>query len=310
MIASTIAAMAGAPVESPARLRWVVIPVIGVLLGAGFTPAMLASLGAWMTTLIVLPIFIIVAFFGAYVVYRVLGRYDHTTAYFSAAPGGLNDMMLMGGERGGSEPKIALAHASRILLVITFVVLFYTFFLGAGTDDANRPYTAFVDLKMSDYAVLGACAVAGAWLGPKLRLPAAPVFGPMVLSGAVHLAGLTEASPPTVLVLLAQWIIGTSVGCRFKGTSVREILTDLGLACVATTVMLVCALLAASLLLTLNGTDVAAGFLAFSPGGLFEMSLLALSMDVDGAYVATMHIARIAMIIAITPLVFAWIARR
>jgi hypothetical protein len=51
-------------------------------------------------------------------------------------------------------------------------------------------------------------------------------------------------------------------------------------------------------------------FLAFAPGGLTEMSLLTLAMDQDVAYVSTVHIIRITLVIAIAPAVFAALRNR
>ena len=44
--------------------------------------------------------------------------------------------------------------------------------------------------------------------------------------------------------------------------------------------------------------------LAFAPGGLAEMSLIALALGIDAAYVSSHHVVRIFMIIVAAPLVF------
>ncbi len=44
--------------------------------------------------------------------------------------------------------------------------------------------------------------------------------------------------------------------------------------------------------------------LAFSPGGLAEMSLIAIAIGADAAFVATHHVVRIFMIVVIAPLAF------
>ncbi|MBT7758307.1 MAG: AbrB family transcriptional regulator, partial [Rhodospirillaceae bacterium] len=40
------------------------------------------------------------------------------------------------------------------------------------------------------------------------------------------------------------------------------------------------------------------------PGGLAEMSLIALALDVDTAFVATMHLVRILLIVTLAPIFF------
>ena len=50
--------------------------------------------------------------------------------------------------------------------------------------------------------------------------------------------------------------------------------------------------------------------LAFSPGGLAEMSLLALAMGQDVAYVSVLHVVRIALVIGGAGVVFGWVRGR
>ena len=89
MIANTAAAMLRAPVAGPDRLRPLVIPVIGVMLGSGVTAEWLGLLGLWVVTLLVLPLVLAAAAGISYAVYRRVGGYDPVTAFYSAMPGGI-----------------------------------------------------------------------------------------------------------------------------------------------------------------------------------------------------------------------------
>ena len=42
-----------------------------------------------------------------------------------------------------------------------------------------------------------------------LKLPAAALIGPMILSATVHLLGLTEANVPSVIIAISQLMVGT-----------------------------------------------------------------------------------------------------
>ena len=44
--------------------------------------------------------------------------------------------------------------------------------------------------------------------------------------------------------------------------------------------------------------------LAYSPGGITEMTLLALSLDLDAAFVATHHVIRISLLVLCIPALF------
>lgn len=306
MIGTTIAAMAGLPVRGPGKLRPVVIPVIGVLLGSGITAELFGQLGSWALTLILLPLFLTAAAAVSYAVYRRLGGYDPVTAFYAAMPGGLNEMLLLGAAAGGDEKKIALAHAARVLIVIFLVVLYFGIVLGVRSGAGGRGYVPLTALSPADYLILGVCALLGAVLGKALKLPAATVFGPMILSGIVHVTGWVHVAPPTIVIIVAQIVIGTVIGARFVGASVRDILRDIGIGTVATMGMLVVAIVFAEIIARVMGMPLSQAFLAYAPGGLTEMSLLTLALGQDIAYVSVTHIIRITMIIAVAPVVFSW----
>jgi membrane AbrB-like protein len=305
MVANTVAAMLRAPIAGPDKLRPYVIPVIGVMLGSGVSADVLGLLGSWLITLLLLPLFLICAAGISYTVYRRLGRYDPVTAFYSAMPGGINEMLILGAAAGGDERRIALAHAARVLIIIVFVALFFGLVLGVTSGGRGAAqWIGLYQITALDYVILGICALLGALLGKWLGLPAAPIFGPMILSGVAHVAGWVTVAPPTIFVIAAQVTIGTIIGTRFVGATLREVRTDIGLSAVASFLMLVAAVGFAELIVVISGIPLAQAFLAFSPGGLTEMSLLTLAMGQDVAYVSVMHIIRITMVIALAPFLF------
>lgn len=305
MIANTVAALLGAPIDAPVRLRPFVIPVIGVMLGASITAEVFGLLGTWAKTLLMMFPFLAVAAAASFSVYRRIGKYDPVTAYFASMPGGLNEMLTLGEAAGGDERRIATAHATRILVVIAFVGLFFGYVLDVRAGGSGgRPWIALDALAVSDWFALAACAVLGSLLGKRLMLPAPVMLGPMLLSAIAHLTHLVEVSPPTLIVVGAQIVLGTVIGCRFRGTQLRQIGFDLWLGLWSALSMLVVAVAFAALTAKLTGTPMAQVFLAFSPGGLTEMSLLALAMGQDVAFVSVMHILRILLVIIAAPVAF------
>lgn len=310
MLGCGILALAGAPVEGPTFLRSIVIPVIGVMLGAGFHPGILDHAASWVVTLAVLPAFLGVATIVSYSFYRVVGGYSPVNAFFCAAPGGINEMMILGGQAGGDEARIALAHALRIFVTISAIAFVFSVFLHIRAARGADTWIGLGDLSLLDAVLLIACGLVGLFAGRKLGLPAPPLFGPMILSAVAHLTGIVTAAPPTLLVIGAQVTMGTIIGCRFAGVSLRQMGRDMALGVGATCVLLCVTALFAALLGPLSGTPLAQGVLAYSPGGLTEMSLLSLAMGQDVAYVSTMHVARIVMILFAMPIIFRLIGKR
>jgi uncharacterized membrane protein AbrB (regulator of aidB expression) len=68
--------------------------------------------------------------------------------------------------------------------------------------------------------------------------------------------------------------------------------------------MVVVTLLLAGVLHAVTGLPTDALVLAYAPGGLAEMSLIALALSMDAAFVATHHIVRIFLIVVLAPLAF------
>lgn len=304
MIVNTLAAVLRLPVASPKRARPYVVVVIGVMLGAGFTPEIVDQLGLWALSFFFLAIYVVVS--GAIVIpyYRRVAGFDLPTAYFAGMPGGLNEMMIVGKDMGGDERAIVLAHASRIVVVVALVAIWFRVIQDVDLSDRTQFGTPFAAIPPLELIVLLAAGIAGFFLGKVLRLPAPMLLGPMIVSAAVHLAGLTDSPPPQELVIVAQVFLGTIIGCRFLGAAPRAILRAMGLSIGATLLMLIVTFAFAALLFGLFDQTLEQVVLAYSPGGLAEMSLVALAMNADIAYVASHHLFRISIIVMMAPFVF------
>ena len=193
-----------------------------MLLGSSFTREMAAGMLAGCRSLAALPVYIVVIGALALVYLRKVARLDPLTAFFCATPGGLGEMVILGDRIGGDLRTISLVHATRILLVVFTVPLAFRL-LGylPPAVAARRPRGA----EALDLAVLARLRRGrGSTAGSSLRLPAAGLLGPMLLSAAAHLPAWSHGAPPPWLVAAAQVVIGTSVGCRFEGYPVARVL--------------------------------------------------------------------------------------
>jgi membrane AbrB-like protein len=303
MTFNTIAAMAGARVAVPRDLRSGFLTILGVLLGAGFTPAVLSRLQDWALTVSVLAVWALLAGLIGYFYLRRAARMDPTTAFFAAAPGGLAEMTAVGGQMGADIPKLALTHAVRVMFVVLVVPIWFRL-EGLISPGSPQNLVGLADVSLRDYAILTACAVAGGSLGARIRLPAAAMMGPMLCSAAVHLAGFTDSQPPYVITAAAQVVLGAAIGQRFSGTSIRTIAVTAAHGAVATTMMLLLAIAFAAAVAPYTGQSFAALVLAYAPGGFAEMSLVALALSLDAAFVASHHLIRIMFVITLAPLLF------
>lgn len=309
MTVITTAALCGLPVRSLHPLRAGMITILGVMLGSAFTPTLLAQVAAWPVPLLGLFVYC-AATLGAGVLYfRRVARMDLTTSFFAAAPGGLNEMTIVGAQMGGDERVISLTHAVRILLVVFTIPIWFRMFMDYSPAARAAVTVGILDIPLAELAKLGACAVIGGWVGHRLRLPAWQVLGPMIASAAAHMTGLTAASPPIELISAAQVVMGVGVGCRFAGTRFGEVRSAILHAAVFCAIMLAIAVTCSLVLHHLTGLSTAALVLAYAPGGLAEMSLVALALAIDIAFVATHHAVRLLIVLAITPPIFKYLRK-
>lgn len=310
MVASFLAVIAKVPLHGPGALRPYVIPVIGVMLGAGFDTQTFSHLQEWAFSLIGLIIYIAVAAAMVVPLYIKIGRLDPVTAFFSAMPGGLNEMTVIGGELGGDEKRIILSHAARIVVSVSLIAVYFRLVLGYDVSSAAVPSGTDATFSLTSGAILLSCAVFGFILGNALKLPAAGLLGPLILSSIAHMTGISHSAPPPVLVIFSQIILGTMMGCRFMGAPPRLIVETLVLSAIATTLMIAVSLGFAISLHEMFGQTTQQVLLAYAPGGLTEMSLVAIAMNGDVAYIALHHLTRIVILIAIAPSILSWLAKR
>lgn len=307
MIVTIAAALGGAPLQAPDQLRSTLVAVIGVLLGSGFGPETIGHLNTWAFSIIGLLACVSLQAIVVAIFLVKVGRFDPVTALFSAMPGGLVEMMEIGRQYGGDERAIILAHTARVVLVIAIVAVWFRFVLGyevRGVAPLSHGETG-----LSDYLAMFACGLIGAFLGLRCRLPAPTFLGPMLCSAVAHMAGWTDGSPPSWMIICAQVLLGAIVGCRFIGTPPRKVLRAFALSTGATILMLLLALGFAWGLSPVLQQPPDQVLLAYAPGGLTEMCLVALSMGADVAYIASHHLVRVIALLATASICLGWIAQ-
>ncbi|WP_179875749.1 AbrB family transcriptional regulator [Sinorhizobium sp. BJ1] len=97
---------------------------------------------------------------------------------------------------------------------------------------------------------------------------------------------------PTAARAAAQIFIGATIGCRFAMASPRKIMAVIGLSFGSTILLLSVTLAFAGLLSFLTGDRFTALILAYAPGSVAEVSLIALSLGVEIPFVVVHQIVR------------------
>jgi membrane AbrB-like protein len=284
----------GRAITMPPPLRMCFVPVIGVTIGGAFTPEVVGQAAGWWPSLLGLCLFVPVAHATAFAIYRT-GGLDRQTAFYGAAPGGLLETVALGEEAGADVALLTVLQFLRLIGTIVAVPLIFWGMTGHAVGSASgvQMVGAEVALGLRDVAILIAAGLLGVAVGHLLRLPGRIITGPILLSAAAHALGWVEGVPPGWLIAITQIVVGTGLGARFAGAPRMVLRRGAVLAAVNGAVALMVALGFAFALQAVLDEPVPAIFLAFAPGGLAEMSLIALSLDMSVIYVTAHHVARI-----------------
>ncbi len=302
MFGCLTAALAGVRLRGFGPLAPAMRTILGVAVGASVTPQLVGRLGDFAVSVALVPLFVAIIGLIGYPYFRRVCGFDQKTAYYAAMPGGLQDMIAFGEEAGANPRTLSLVHATRVLVIVSLMPFILKGLWGLSLDNApGEPASAIPPLEL---AIMVGCAIIGWRGGLRIGLFGAAILGPMAVTALASLTDLIHHRPPAEAIVLAQFFIGTSVGIYYVGVTATE-LRRVILEALGYCLMLACLSVAFAEAVALTGTArLQDALLAFAPGGQAEMVVLAIVAGTDIAYVVSIHLTRLIVVITGAPIVF------
>lgn len=307
MLTTSICAMSGMQMPVLWSLRSVMIGVIGLMAGSAFTPEILAHARQWSMTMAGVGVYSLTAWgLGIWVCCKFSGQ-NRVSAIFSSAPGGLSEILSIAPSYGADVRALSLIHGMRLAVILALSPIIASSVAGGAFSltPVRPPIDLSLHMPLPDVAILAACLLAGAPLARAIRLPAAHLTGPLVLSALAHGGGLTAANPPQLVIVAAQVVIGASVAQFFANTTWRMLVSFIAIGGGLTLVNLGLAALFAAGFAHWLDVPFATALIALVPGGLPEMSLVAIGLGLDAAFVSAHHLFRILVVLIALPVLIA-----
>ncbi|HEX6025181.1 MAG TPA: AbrB family transcriptional regulator [Solirubrobacter sp.] len=231
---------------------------------------------------------------------------DRPTATLGMIAGGASGIVGMARELGGDDRLVAFMQYLRVLIVVLATPLLVTIFAGGG-DGIAMPDEAPL-ATVGDWLITAAVAPAGAVLARRVRMPAGTLLGPMLLAGALTLAGVGFVVPPVVRELSFA-LIGLQVGLRFTLDTVRQLgrlLIPVLAALVG--IMAGCFVLALGLAAT-TPLSVRDSYLATTPGGIYAVLAVAFGAGANTTFILAVQGLRLLVVVLLAPVAVRRVAR-
>ncbi len=221
-------------------------------------------------------------------------------AYIAAMPGGLSFLIAIASAFGDKRPLIALIHTVRVVSLIIIVSLLARY-TGIHDQDSSL-LNAFAMTLHWHWLLLAVLVVVSFTVAEVTRIAGGHVLVPMVLTTVFIMVTGIEPIMPEIAKTVAMLTFGIMLGCEL-GSGPRQHYMKLGVASVLYT--LAALLIAAGMALLLQAfidQPAMAIFLALAPGGIAEVSLIALALDLDAGMIALVHTCRFSFIMLLGPL--------
>lgn len=297
--ASALAAIAGLPVVVPGRIRTLCYVALGAALGSGVTPETFSEMADWGVSLAAVGVTVI-AVVGASLVFlsRVAG-WDRASALFASVPGALSYVLAMASEDGRADVRrVAVSQTLRLLVLVVALPPLIAHGVASVPDAPVRAVSGVRDL-----VILALVCAAASFLAMRVRLPAGHLTGPFFASLVLHATGAVAGGLPAEVTVPAYACLGAIIGARFSGIRLAEFRAIAGASLGAFAVALAVSLGIAALVSVLTGQPLALTLVAFAPGALDAMVVLAFALHIDPAYVALHQMLRMLLISFGLPLV-------
>jgi membrane AbrB-like protein len=307
MLGCLVFALAGAGLQGMGTLGTLFRAVLGVAIGSAVTPDLVQSLPSYGFTLALVPVFVVVIGCVGYPFFRRVMGFDHPTAFYSAMPGGLQDMLIFGEEAGGDLRAMSLIHATRVLVLVSAAPFLLT--LIYDLDLTSPPGAPASEVPLGELSLMVFAAIGGWKLAERVGLFGASILGPLIVTAGLSLSGLIHVRPPAEAIWAAQFFIGLSVGANYTGITGRELRVDVGAGLAYSLLLAVISIAFIEAILQFSSAGTLDVILAFLPGGQAEMAIIAIVAGADVAFVVAHHLLRVFLVILTAPHVARWFDR-
>jgi uncharacterized protein len=233
-------------------------------------------------------------------------KWDRSIALFASLPGALSLVILLASSSKADMQRVTIAQCIRLSFLIAALPAVISYISPGHLLAA--PAEAMGSIV--EIAVLVIASSAAGLLFEWLKIPAGLILGASLTSAALVLTGAVHGAAPNSILIPANIVLGVMIGLRFSGISFAELRAGFSDGFAGFAIAMLIAVMGA--VVTHEATDLplALTLLAFAPGGLEAMTIMAFALNLDPAYVAAHQVARYVGLVLVMPGVTAYLLDR
>ena len=308
MLAVSIAALSGIKIKMPKLALSSILIVLGLHIGNYIDQNLINQMTEWVWTSIIMFVYILISILIVSKYLQKFSGYNVKTSIFSAAPGALGPLMILAEHEKSDLSQVATSHLIRLIIIITVIPFFV---VNYSTNEAlTIEKFNYLDQNHFHLLILLIGSILLIFLFDKIGVPAALLSGTLVASGILQITEVASYKLPDESINFCLLILGASVGCRFADKSLKEVASNSFHSLVATVILVTLGLLAAIVATYFVDTNFLTLLLSFSPGGIYEVAVIAIAFDLDPNFVAFHHIIRLLMILFTIPIILKIIGKK
>lgn len=306
MVAGIVAIFSGVRVGMPGWLRALSFIFLGIQTGTSVTWDTVDRAAQWPLSIAFLGVTVIAVTWACVWYYVKRSGWDGPTALFASLPGALSLVLLLASGTSADMRRVTIAQCIRLFFLVAALP---SVIVWLSPPDAIHVGPGVIGSLPQIVILVVVSTIAGFGL-EWLKVPAGLMLGPMLASAALELTGIVSGAAPNSLLIPANVVLGVMIASRFMGFSFAEFRAALREGFSGFVIALVIAMAGAGITSAVAGLPFALTLLAFSPGGLDAMTIIAFALNLDPAYVGAHQMARYLGLALLMPVATSFVLAR
>ncbi len=300
-LVATLAAVGfGFRLALPDMLRKAAFILLGLQTGLSVTPETLERARQWPLSILGLALTVAIIVWACMRYFERVAGWSRASSLFASLPGALSLVLLLAENSQADMRRVVVAQCVRLVLLV--VCLPFIIQLIA---PAHAALTTAAIASPLDMLLMAAAATVGGLLLERLKVPAGLILGACLASAALALTGVLNGAAPDMLLIPANVVLGVMIGLRIEGTTLSDLRAMTGASLLAFMLALGISVVGAIATTYFTSLPLALTLLAFAPGGLEAMTIMAFALNLDPAFVAAHQVFRYVGLVLFMP----WVTR-